>query len=167
MRRLAHYALFTLIAVAFSATALAQYSQPIRDVENPARTPFWGSASGTIDVNWVNTILNAGSVPSGQRLVIELVTINCTTDTDDTIARATILVFKAIGGNWSSWEVPILVQRQGSTWNGKATWTASQPVTLYSDGLAAGSAVSVNILHSKTTATASCWTFVSGHIINL
>jgi hypothetical protein len=166
MRQVVRYAILALIAVAFSVTASAQYSQPVRDVENPARTPFWGYASGTIDLNWVNTYLNAGSVPSGQRLAIELVTLYCSTDADDTIAKAAIVVYKATPGGYSAWEVPILVHRQGSTYTGRATWTASQPVTLYSDGVAGGG-VNVNIHHSKTTATASCVTFVSGHTINL
>ncbi|MBI4877168.1 MAG: hypothetical protein HY822_21245 [Acidobacteria bacterium] len=145
-------------------TALAQYSQPVRDVENPARSPFWSFDGGPISLSTANVILNMGTVPAGQRLVIEHVAVQCTGDADDNISQATISVYKKTGGGWTSWSVPLAVRNQGTGYDGKGIWTASQVLRLYSDGV--GSATWVNVHHRKTTSTAHCFAVVSGNTIS-
>lgn len=159
-------AIFLLILVVCATSAFAQYSSPVRDVENPARTPFWGHASGSFSPNFQNAILNLGVVPIGQRLVMEHVSIYCTMDADDNVSLATVSVTKnSGGGGWTSWSVPILVQKQGATWDGHVQWVGSQVVNLYSDGV--GSSTYVNIFHSKTTSTPSCTASVAGHTLTV
>jgi len=152
-----------LIAIALSTIGFAQYSQPIRDVENPARIPIWGYAYETIPVGFVNTMLDVATVASGQRMVIEHVAVNCTTDADDNMSRVTIGIYKKTPTGWSNYGVPLVVQKQGNTYDGKASWTASQSVRLYSDGI--GSPTSIDVRHAKTTATASCFAVISGYTL--
>jgi hypothetical protein len=153
----------TLIAAVLSVCAWAQYSQPVRDVENPARTPVWGYASGTIDVGWVNVLLDVTTVASGQRLVLEYASVSCTTDADDNISRVTISIYKKTPTGWTSYGVPLVVQKQGNTYDGKASFSVSQLVRLYSDGI--GNTTSIDVRHSKTTATASCYAVVNGYTL--
>lgn len=165
MRTLARTGILALITVVFSASALAQYSQPVRDVENPARTPFWGYASGTIGINVANVLLNVGTIPSGQRLVIEHVGVHCTADADDNMSVVYIYANKKTGPSaWTIYPAPLVVHKQGNNCIGKGSWTVSQPVRLYSDG--GGDATCVSVYHSKIGATASCWTFVSGYTLS-
>lgn len=158
MRKLTAFALLTL---ASSAPLMAQYSQPVRDVDNPARTPYRSMRDGTIDLNFVNKWYSAASFPAGQRLVVEQVSITCTMDADDNVASATISISRPSGGGMYVTDyVPILVPKQGTTWNGKSVWTVSQSVRLYTD---AGHAPDVGIHHSKTTSTPYCAVYVSGY----
>jgi len=146
--------------------ALAQVRPAlVKDVENPAHSPFVGYASGTIDVNWINHILSVGTVPSGKRLVIEYVGIRCEGDADDSFPRATINVYKKTGaGGWTSFQVPVQMSLQGTTHDGKASWTASQSLRLYSDGGTGGTSIDVH--HKKTTATAFCVASLSGYTVD-
>ncbi|MBI3681031.1 MAG: hypothetical protein HY235_11620 [Acidobacteria bacterium] len=163
MHRLTRTGTLALITAVFSVTATAQYSQPVRDVENPARTPFTAYASGGIPVNWVSQLISVGTVPAGKRLVIESVGVSCTTDTDDNISLVTINVITGTLQGWYSVPFPIAIQKQGTTFDGKASWVASQPVRLYSDGVNYNTQVAIS--HAKVTAAASCFAFVSGHTI--
>lgn len=57
-----------------AATASAQFSQPVRDVENPARTPFVlrGSCSAQAD-DWPTSCQPTATIAAGYRMVIETV----------------------------------------------------------------------------------------------
>jgi hypothetical protein len=166
MRTLTRLGIVALITVVFSASVLAQYSQPVRDVENPARTPFWGWNSGTIELNSMNVQLMVGIVPVGQRLVIEHVAVNCATDADDNISLVQITVYKKTGPlSFSGAQVPVVVQKQGTNSGGKGSWTVSQALRLYSDGIASY-AHWVTVNHSKLTATAYCFAVVSGYTLS-
>ena len=165
MHKLSAHAVLALSMILFSAVSFAQYSQPVRDVENPARTPFWGAGSATIPLNYINQYAAVGTVPVGQRLVIEHVAVQCYMDADDNISLVTIGVYRATaGGGWTNWSIPLVAQKQGATYDGRATWVVSQAVRLYSDGV--NGATSVNVAHSKTSATATCYVNVLGHTIN-
>jgi hypothetical protein len=152
-----------LLAAGLSTVGWAQYSQPVRDVENPARTAVWGHDSGTIDIGWANVMLDMMTVASGQRLVIEHVAVNCTTDADDNISRVTIWINKKAATGMSSYSVPLVVAKQGTTWDGKGSWTVSQSLRLYSDG--GGGSTSIDVRRSKTTATATCFAVISGYTL--
>ena len=49
----------------------------VKDVENPAQSPFWGYALDTIPEHFVNVQLSIGTIPVGKRLVIEHVAVDC------------------------------------------------------------------------------------------
>ena len=154
---------FVLFALALSTTGFAQYSQPVRDVENPARTPIWGYSASTISVGYVNTLIDLTTVPVGQRMVIEHVGVTCTTDGDDNISRATVWIFKKNVAGYSSYGMPLVVTKQGNTYDGKASWAVSQSLRIYSDGV--GNTTTVDVRHSKITANASCYAVLSGYTL--
>jgi hypothetical protein len=155
-----------VMAFGFLSEPLWAQTRPalVKDVENPAQTPFWGYDAGTIPVDWANTMLVVGTIPAGKRLVIEHVAVSCTMDSDDGISRVEIHINKKNETGYNSYKVPLSAQRQGNTYNGKSSWTVSQPVRLYSDGGTTSTSVEVN--RSKTTATASCYAIVSGYTVD-
>jgi hypothetical protein len=68
------------LAVALMFLAIpsaAQYSQPIRDVDNPARQPMKFTTTYTTQTAVDTTI---AEVPPGKRLVVEHVQVSCSTD---------------------------------------------------------------------------------------
>lgn len=156
-----------LVLILFNALAIAQYSTPVRDVENPARTPLQDYGNATFPMNFINTQISLASLPSGQRLVIEYVSVRCETDADDNISRVSIGVYKKTGGGgWAQYYFPITVQKQGNTYDGKASWVAAQSMRLYSDSVLAGSTAHyVDVRHAKTASTPTCSAFLSGYTI--
>jgi len=167
MRRLTRTVVVALITLAFSAAAFAQYSQPVRDVENPARTPFWGYAAGAIDAGWINNFFNTGTIPVGQRLVIEHVAVHCSLNASDSISRVTITVVKKIVDGWQIFQIPLLSQQQGPDLvGGGISWVTSQQVRLHSDGVAGGT-VTVGVYRGNTAAAASCYATVSGYTLSM
>lgn len=160
-----------LVFVATAVAVLALLSAPlsaqtrpalVKDVENPAQNPFWGHGSGSIALNFVNTNISLGLVEAGMRLAIEHVSVRCEADADDEFPQADIWVYQKTGpASWNGYAVPIQMQKQGLTWNGRSSWIASQPIRVYSDG--GISQTTVTIYHKKTTATASCYAHVSGY----
>lgn len=61
----------------FATAAGAQYSTPVRDVENPARTPFIIDDTHILTSQYVATTFSiTGSYPTG-RMVIEHVSVTC------------------------------------------------------------------------------------------
>jgi hypothetical protein len=156
----------SVIALTLFASPVWAQTRPalVKDVENPAQNPYWGYDSGTISAGWVNVNLDVATIASGKRLVIEHVAVNCTSDQDDNIYRATIGIYKKSASGWTNYGVPVPVQKQGPTYDGKASWTVSQPVRLYSDGV--GSPTTIDIRHSKITSDASCFAVISGYTVD-
>jgi hypothetical protein len=134
------------------------------DLVVTAQSPFWGHANGTIDVGLGDVSLPLPAIPDGQRLVIEHVALRCLADSDDSFPEVFIVVYQKGGTETTGYSVPILAVKQGVTYDGKASWVVSQPVRLYSDG-GSSTNVSLEVHHSKTTATASCFTLVSGYTV--
>ncbi len=130
-----------------------------------AQSPYWGHAGGSFTIGLVNFFLMLGSIPAGQRLVIEHVALRCLVDADDSIPEVMIWVNRKTGpATWSSYGVPVLAQKQGTTSDGKASWVVSQPVRLFSDG-GTGQDTYLDVHHSKFTASGSCMTHVSGYTV--
>jgi len=138
---------------------------PVKNVENPAKSPFWGFASGTFTADYINIQLSLGDIPEGKRLVIEQVTAYCELDSDDSIPRVTISMnHKTSESTYSVYQVPLLMQKMGSTYDGKVGWAISQQVRLYSDWVLSAP-VTMDIRHSKTSSTPICFAVTSGYIV--
>lgn len=164
MRKRIRLGIPAVVAILCAASLPAQYSQPVRDVENPARTPVTFSRSGLFALDTSYLHLAVYTIPAGKRLVMEHIGIVCTMDADDNVSLAEVHVWRAsaIGGGTSE-PVPILVQKQGTTHDGKVNWVASQPVRLYAD--AGGGDTEIHVFHSKLTSRPSCSAVISGHTI--
>jgi hypothetical protein len=65
-------AAFGLMLAGAAASVLAQYSTPMRDVENPDRFPYQERGAASINANFLNTFITLPT-PTGKRFVIVLV----------------------------------------------------------------------------------------------
>lgn len=164
MRKVMAIGTFALFSVTFSASLMAQYSQPVRDVENPARSPFWTKGHTSFD-GVSNDLSMHFSFPSGKRLVIEYLSVWCRLDHDDSLPYAAVLVsVPAALGTGGYMEFRFGIQKQGPDPYGSTQWIASQPMRLYSDS---GTGVNlIKIAHTKTASTMYCDFSLSGYTIN-
>jgi hypothetical protein len=79
MKTFTRSSILALIAVLFSASALAQYSQPVRDVEKPAHSPLRIKGVVTVsagEVGWFGNTIGP-VVAADRRFVIEYVGVEC------------------------------------------------------------------------------------------
>ncbi len=165
MRKLGFLAMFALVGMTFSARLMAQYSQPVRDVENPARTAFWGSGNGTFAVNTEILVLDLYAVPAGQRLVMEYVSVTCSTDADDELTEVLIEANKYSAGSGTHYYISIPMQKRAVNLAGKMRWVGSQTVRAYADALPAGAMHKAHFHHNKLASTPYCTATVFGHTI--
>lgn len=149
--------------------AQAQYSSPMRDVENPDRTPYAESVSVTIAPPFVNNFAFLPT-PAGKRVVLEQAALLCVTPSaTDQVSVGLLQATKVLGsGVTQSMTVAILVpQRRAGLFSG-VQWADSQRIKAYSDAVPSaangGFGISVNVYHSETSVTAQCTVSVSGHL---
>lgn len=170
MRKVTCTLVLALITIVFSATAFAQYSQPVRDVENPSQNPFWAVGSGSNTKGFVNFFVNidqvTASIPTGKRLTLEFIAVRCTTPADDSISEARITVTKKPG---TQMQFPIQIARQGTDVFGQATWVTSQMTRLYLDSVAPFEKIYLNVFHKNyndDAGTTTCSANISGSLVN-
>ena len=97
MIRFARRILLLAFLGALSVPSLAQYSSPMRDVENPARTPVRVLTSVNVAAMFGGSFGNPiYQVPAGKRLVIDFLSFRCTSI--DPIDSASLAVSEATGG---------------------------------------------------------------------
>lgn len=164
MCRLIRVGILALITVVLSALGFAQqYSQPVRDVENPAHAPFWFNARVSVSPQFSVVDQDLTNVPPGKRLVIEFVSISCwAVGVDDHIIQVQIGVTKALGGGGARYRYDLPVAKQGIDVQ-NAPWVAIQSLRLYSEP---GAPVNVTIARSKTGETVACDVALSGYTVN-
>ena len=154
-----------LMAATVATPVLAQYSTPIRDVENPDRSIFMQNGNATIAPPFLNGFIFF-STPTGKRYFLEQVSLTCTTPSaSDVFVQAAVNTTSVTLGGVGGPNIPM--ERRGSAPFGGYVWSGSLMVRMYSDtdGFTAGggSGISFNIFHTDTTVTANCFGFVSGH----
>jgi hypothetical protein len=157
----------TLLALA-AGTASAQYSTPMRDVENPDRSAFMASANGTLDAPFVNGFLFFAT-PAGRRYFIDYVTLNCTTpNVGDGFSQVLLGTRQNVTNGSIGYVAPaIVMERRGPAPFGGYIWSGTANVKMFSDAdqftAGGGSSISMNIFHTDTTSRATCSGFVYGH----
>jgi hypothetical protein len=157
-------AICTLIGLLASA-AYAGTSAPrvvdVRDIENPARTPF--VVEGTVIFEGSGSIVTVdlGEVPAGKRAVIEFISMLCNMIPPDTIS---FVLFNFPHGNeFSHHFLPISKQGDPGT-SLFQNWVAGQLVQIYAD---AGK-ISVEVGRSFLNPNQSgCTVNISGHTIDV
>jgi hypothetical protein len=160
-----------LAACLLPLSAFAQYSTPMRDVENPDRFPYMETGFSQIDLNFQNTFVNLPT-PLGKRYVIEHVNVVCTSpSTSDSFPQATLSVLRMTSSSSSTgfgFGLAPLV-RTGPGAFGGAVWVSNTALKAYSDANAfnadGSGAISLNIFHTDFTVRASCRATVTGHTI--
>lgn len=160
-----------LTACLLPLAAWAQYSTPMRNVENPDRFPYQESVSASLDPPFVNGFAFLPT-PLGKRYVIEYIALICTTPSaSDTFPQQYLSVSKTVSSTSSTSSSIVLAPmvRTGSSFFGGYVWTSQTQLKAYSDPSifsADGSgAMLLNLFHSDTSVRASCNATVVGHTI--
>jgi hypothetical protein len=168
MIRFARRILLLAFLGTLSVPALAQYSSPMRDVENPARTPVRVLTSVNVAAMFGGSFGNPiYQVPAGKRLVIDFLSVICTSI--DPIDSASLAVSEATGGGSATQRPqPLSLTPGPNDIYGNRTWTLSQPVTLYADSTAFGTQdVAFGLTKAGTAGPAACQVGFQGHTITL
>lgn len=158
------------LMLAFMAVpAMAQFSTPVRDVENPARTPF--RASATINIaNGFSGVLNSpiATIAENQRLVIEQVSVRCATASGN-IVRVDLTVTQRTGPSSSTGHVfSVPVQFQGADPFAGRTFVGGISSRMYSDaGILGFSSVNGGVIRDNGTGTGFCAFAISGYTIQV
>lgn len=133
--------LFTLalaLALLLPALALAQFSQPVRDVENPARTFFYSEGSWS-QANQ-SVILKNNQIPAGYVLVVEKVSFKGIVKFDPPTG---ITLFSSSPGT-PSLHVPVKKETTYTNQSGSVTYYAgSESGRAYFDGGTNGASLDV------------------------
>lgn len=131
----------------------------VRDVENPARTPFVVNAS--VDFKPDGTITELGEVPAGKRAVIEFISMLCGTVPPDTIA--VVQFFFPLSNSFIRYFLPIAKQGNPGDFP-QQSWVAGQLVRIYADA----GPISISVGHSsQNPGTSGCEVSISGHTIDV
>jgi hypothetical protein len=170
IRHLVAHGTLALALTLVGAPALAQYASPVRDVENPARTPFW--ASDTIDIApGFAGVLNSpiATIPDDQRLVIEQVSMRCHSPSGNPIIHTDIRVTERLGGGSSrSHALQVPIDFQGTDPFNGPIYVGQISSRIYSDaGLSGSSSVSAGVIRASGTGTGVCFVTISGYTISL
>ncbi len=150
----------------YCAAASAQYSTPMRDVENPARTPF--QASGTIDFSPPFAGVFGSplfDVPAGRRAVIEYASVRCFSAAGNPIVSAVIQVTELTGGGSISRSFQIPITFQGTDAFSGPLYIGGLTTRLYSDRGLSGGGVTIGASRASGSGSGSCAFAISGHTI--
>jgi hypothetical protein len=131
----------------------------VRDVENPARTPFVVNVA--VDIAPSENPKELGVVPAGKRAVIEFISMVCQTIPPDTIT--VVEFFFPQSNGFIHYFLPI--SKQGEPGNSIfQSWVAGQLVRIYADE----GPISLSVGHSsQNPGMSGCEVSISGHTIDV
>jgi hypothetical protein len=161
-----------LLAIA-AGPAAAQYSTPMRDVDNPDRAPYQESVSFALEPPFVNGFAFFPTPPN-KRYVVEYVSISCTsTAAGDVFPQAFLGVRKILSSTATSGTTVVLtpLQFSGPAPFGGNIYSTSLQLKAYSDwdpfatGGTGGTAISLNLFHTAASSRATCFATVTGHTV--
>jgi hypothetical protein len=168
--------LLALAAALLAPAALhAQFSQPVRDVENPSQNAFVYQGGFTITgtnnahVEWVP----ASTVPLGKRWTIESVAFHCRpVPASSSISSATFSVRtrNIVGQPAQQISIPILMTRQGTVAHQISNtfdWVGSFTGRVYHDQIDSSTRVAIVIGRKPPTDDVPCVFSISGALTNL
>ena len=152
----------------FSATSFAQYSTPVRDVENPARAPLRITGTGSVPVGFVGAFgITIGSVlPADRRYAIEYASVECAGSGGVEVARVWLSTAESLGGgSYRFHTYPIKLSKTTPDYAGTVSAIGSDTVRWYHDG---GQAVQIGItLTGAAPAAISCRVEISGSTVSM
>jgi hypothetical protein len=153
-------AICILIGFSLSVSASAYATVvDVRDVENPARTPF--VVEGVVNFAASEILTELGEVPAGKRAVIEFISMVCQTIPPDTIIFVLFAFPRA--NAFPHYFLPI--SKQGDPGNSIfQSWVAGQLVRIYADA----GPISIQVARSSSTPNQSgCQVSISGYTIDV
>lgn len=159
--------LTTLFGALLAVSASAQtFSQPMREVEKPARSAVHGRCNLQIDPGYVGNMSTCGlfdatqsigeTVPSGKTLVIEDLAASCSKSNQD----LTTSILLRHGTMWK----PLPLQLVRTLSNGRQVWISSLAARMY---VKAGDSVYISVdTGNNATQLTSCGVHFQGHLVN-
>lgn len=160
-----YMAVCMLAALSWSISVAANTDvTDVRDVENPARTPFVITDLVDLNSNDKDGIRGIGEVPSGKRAVIEFVSMRCGTVPPDTINIVQFFFRNTQINGFPHYFIPI--SKQGDMGDfPQQLWAAAQLVRIYADE--GPISLLVNLSSAKPSGPAGCEVTLSGHTIDV
>ncbi len=146
--------------------ALAQYSTPTRDVENPDRSPYQEIETITLPGNIAGTFnVPIVTLPANTLLILDYASVLCTGPS----AGAPIIVSLTTASNFKQFQYQLPLRSQGSTSTGTAVHVAATPVRIYADPDPNNSntAVAATVVRRAASGTTTCVVTLSGHTISI
>lgn len=156
-----------LVGCLLPLAALAQYSTPMRNVDNPDRLLYQESVFVNIQPPFVNTFAMFPT-PAGKRVVIEWVGLNCSSTSTTDVFPLVLLNVTRVGGSSLSMGLAPTVRTGSGAFIGNvslgqtALKAYSEPVSGAADG---GNGIYLNIFHAESSQNASCNATVTGHLV--
>ena len=160
----------TALLLALAAVpAMAQFSTPIRDVENPARSPFRASATINVAAGFAGVLHSPlASIPENRRLVIETVSVRCASAVGNNIVYSDIRVTERVGLGSTGHVFQVPIRFQGTDPFSGPTWVGVLSSRIYSDaGLGGFASVNGGVIRETGTGTAFCTYSISGYTIGV
>jgi hypothetical protein len=162
--------LITLAGLLLPLTLQAQFSQPVRDVENPAQNLFVATGSDSGPNNQQNVIMAIENLPQGKRLAIEALTIRCLVPNEASIFDAKVVTYTRPSPGASpkqSWFMVNMV-RQGEPLNSISIWVGSLVGKVYTDYISTTTRAFVEVARAPgNTGNFSCTFALNGGLTNL
>jgi len=160
--------LLAILLLAIGAgPAAAQYSAPMRDVDNPDRAPYQESVSFTLEPPFANGFA-LFPTPANKRYVVEYVSIRCTSQAAGDVFPQAFLIVRNPSTSSSS-VVLTPLQFSGPAPIGGYVYSTSLQLKAYSDPDptvgTGGTAISLNVFHTAASARASCFATITGHTV--
>jgi hypothetical protein len=153
--------LFTL-ALLLPIVGLAQYSSPMRDVENPAHSPYRFSGHVTVPAGQAQGSSGDILVPPGKRIVIEQISMSCYVS----VASMSLYVpWQSSPQSTSFFRLELPVTQGTPDAFGSTKYFSTQSVRLYAD-LGVAGIQGLLILSANTASPVSCDLSLSGYTIN-
>ena len=144
----------------------AQYSSPIRDVENPAHSPLRLIFTITVpDTATSGFNQFAATIPQGKRMVVEYVSITCRIEAFFKVDVATLDITTFDSNSGFNSAIP--VTKSPTNGFGVNRYFASQLVRLYADGNPGPNMGGAVGLTGPAPGNVDCTFVVSGHTVNM
>jgi hypothetical protein len=155
--------LAVLGCLAFSLPVYAQYSTPMRDIDNPGRTPFvfWSQVNPLTLNGFTNVVITSLPVGATQRLVVDFanVTLSVSSGTLQTDPLFLLTVIN-VSTNTPAYNLYLPV----AAVNGNQIAIGSQPIQVY---VSAGQKLVFGVNNNATLGNSNATLAFSGHFVNL
>lgn len=148
-----------ILSLVFGAAAIAQtWSQPVREVDKPARSAVHAQGTATWSILDEPIAATIYTVPASKRLVIETVTSACATPGTETLLRVWLRL--TLNGVQALHQLDF--ELKGTTTSGLKIYAGSQQLRLYAD---AGSVVRGQAVRDRALSIPQGCTFtVAGYL---
>jgi hypothetical protein len=164
MRSLLKLSAVVAALLVMASTASAQFSTPVRDVENPIRSPWRVNTLVYANPNEPYTkTFDIYDAPTPKVFVIEFVSLYCEANSADSIYNVGFAVTTKTDSHY--FHVPI--SKQGTThWN-DTSWSAAQTVRVYFQTSQVGNYPEIKLtIQHLTQNSFSCFVSLSGQVLN-